>query len=225
MNCDTAHDLLQQSLDGMLIESPEWLAHLRDCADCRALAAAGRRLQEGLHLLAVPQPPADLAMRIAETVRLDRQRERRRTRRRWAVGLALAAGLLIALASRFDWRGRPTGTESQPSLPVVKNPPAPQTKPAPTLRESAAELGEVFAALTSQTADETVEQTRRLVPNVPSPLWDGFDIRPSVEAPTRPLREAGEGVSEGFEPVATSARRAVGLFLRDLPPMETEQTN
>ncbi|MGH7225792.1 MAG: anti-sigma factor family protein [Gemmataceae bacterium] len=221
MNCDLAHDLLQQCLDGSPIESPDWLAHLRDCTECRALASAGRRLQDGLQLLDAPRPPAELAARIAEAVRLDRWQARRRSRLRWAVGVALAAGLLLALTLRFGWHGRPTGTETHPSESVAKNTSAPQTKPAPTLRESAAELGEVFAALTSQTADETVGQTRQLVPSVPSPLWDGFEIRPTMKSPTRPLREAGESVSEGFEPVTTSARRAVGLFLRELP-METE---
>jgi len=220
MNCDIAHDLLQQCLDGTPIESPEWLGHLRVCADCRALASAGRRLQDGLHLLAAPRPPANLAVRIAERVRLERRRERLRTRRRWAVGLALAAALFLALTLRFNWRGRPTATEGHPSQPVAKNAPAPETKAAPTLRESATELGEVFAALTSHTADETVGQTRRLVPNVPSPSLPQVDLA-AMEPPTGSWREAGEGVSEGLEPVTTSARRAVGLFLRDLP-METE---
>ncbi len=34
------------------------------------------------------------------------------------------------------------------------------------------------------------------------------------------LREAGQNVSSGLEPVANSARRAVNLFLRELPPVE-----
>jgi hypothetical protein len=34
------------------------------------------------------------------------------------------------------------------------------------------------------------------------------------------LREAGEGVGDGLEPVTNSARRAVDLFLRELPPMD-----
>jgi hypothetical protein len=61
------------------------------------------------------------------------------------------------------------------------------------------------------------------VANVPSPALPNVDLT-AMEPPTRPLREAGEGVSEGLEPVTTSARRAVDLFLRELP-METEQTN
>lgn len=221
MNCPIAHDLLQQSLDGAAIESPEWLAHLQQCAECRALTSAGRRLQDGLRHLTAPLPPPDLAERIVERVLLDRRRARRRLRRRWAIGVALAAGLLLALSLRLDWRGSPNGFEVPPLEPVVKRAPGRNEQAAPTLRQAAAELGEVFVELSNETAEETVGQTRRLVSNVPSPSWDGFQIHPTLEPPTHPLREAGEGLSEGLQPVTTSARRAIDLFLRELP-METK---
>jgi hypothetical protein len=223
MNCQAAHELLQQSLDGTPIESPEWLEHLRDCAECRALASAGRRLQGALHLLTAPPPPPDLAARIAQSVLADRRRIRRRTRRRWAASLALAAALLIALLTRLDWRGRPAESDSQPREPVANNREIHRRNSGPTeptLGESARELGDVFAALTNQTADETVGQTRRWVANVSGPELPTVDLT-TMQAPAQPLRQAGAGVSEGLEPVTTSARRAVGLFLRELP-METE---
>jgi hypothetical protein len=227
MNCQDAHERLQQSLDGIPIESPEWLEHLRDCAECRALAAAGRRLQEGLRLLSAPLPPPDLATRIVEAVLCDRRRAKRRARQRWAVTLALAAALFIAVLLRLDWRTPTPDADVQPREPVAAKetdktnkpaPPAPTT--APTLRESASELGAVFASLTNQTAEETVGQTRRWVSNVSGPELPKVDLT-TMEPPTQPLRAAGEGVSEGLEPVTTSARRAVGLFLRELP-METD---
>jgi hypothetical protein len=222
MNCRVSHDLLQQDLDGTPIESPEWLEHLRGCPDCRALAAAARRLQDGLGLSVAPLPPPDLAARIVNRVLLDRRRARRRTRRRWAVSLALAAGLFVALALRLDWRGRPATHDGNTSESTVKNEtPAPSAAEAATLRESAAELGGAVATLTSQTADETMGQTRWLVPNLSRAALPKVDLA-SIEPPTRPLRGAGEGVSAGLEPVTNSARRAVDLFLRELPPMETE---
>jgi hypothetical protein len=88
------------------------------------------------------------------------------------------------------------------------------------LRESASELGEVVAELSNETAEETVGETRRWVSNVPSPTLPRVDLA-AMEPPTQPLREASEGLSEGLEPVTTSARRAVDLFLRELP-METK---
>ncbi|MHB1423691.1 MAG: anti-sigma factor family protein [Gemmataceae bacterium] len=220
MNCRVAHDLLLQSLDGPPIESPEWLAHLRHCGDCRELASAGRRLQDGLRLLAAPLPPPDLAERIAERVLRQRRRTRRRQRLRWAVGLALAASLLIALLSRLDWRT----ADAPQTANADRSPPsrATEAEAAPTLRESAAELGEVFTALKKQTTEETVGQARRWVSNVGSPALPKVDLT-TLAAPSHPLREAGEGVSEGLQPVTTSARRAFDLFLRELP-ME-EMTN
>jgi hypothetical protein len=222
VNCDTLQNILQQRLDGALIESPELNAHLRDCPDCRALEAGMRRLQEGLRLLTPPLPPPDLAARITERVFLDRRRARRRARRRWAVTLALAACLPIALLLRLDWHRPAPETEKQgPEVSVVpdgKGTPA----PAPTLRESATEAGEAVAALTSQTADEAMGPTRWLVPNVSSPSLPKVDLA-AMEPPTQPLREASAGVSAGLEPVTTSARRAFGLFLRELPPMDMGQ--
>jgi hypothetical protein len=123
----------------------------------------------------------------------------------------------------MDWRRAPNETTQQRALPTTtanhQRPLRDGTTP-PTLRESAAELGQVFAALSNQTADETVGQTRRWVSNVPGPALPKVDLT-TMEPPTRPLREAGAGVSEGLEPVTTSARRAVDLFLRELP-MKTE---
>jgi hypothetical protein len=243
MNCDVAHDLLQQCLDGTPIESPEWLAHLRQCGDCRSRAAAGRRLQDGLHRLTAPLPPPGLAERIAERVLLDHRRTRRRARQRLVVSLALAASLILALTVRLDWRVSPSRSEVHPSEQVAKtirgglpaetgvslritndrqNAGSIQQR-SPTLSESAAEVGEVFTVLRNQTADETLGQTRRWVSSVPSPALPKVDLTAMV-APTRPLREAGEGVSQGLEPVTNSARRAVDLLLRELP-METTETN
>jgi anti-sigma factor RsiW len=215
MNCRNAHDLLQQSLDGTPVESLEWLAHLQQCAECRALASAGRRLQDGLRLLTAPLPPPGLTERIVERALLDRRRARRRLRRRWAIGVALAASLLLALIGttrQLTLLVRPTATANrQRQLPGGA---------VPTLRQSAAELGEVFVELSNETAQETVGQTRRLVSNVPSPTLPRIDLT-AIEPSTHSLREAGEGLSEGLEPVTTSARRAVDLFLRELP-METK---
>jgi hypothetical protein len=72
-------------------------------------------------------------------------------------------------------------------------------------------------ALTSRTADEAVGRTRGLLPRVSGP------IAPRAEdllgAPARTLRGTAAGVTSGLAPLTDSARRAVGLFFRDLPPM------
>jgi hypothetical protein len=40
---------------------------------------------------------------------------------------------------------------------------------------------------------------------------------PLDETDAKPLTEAGAGVSSGLEPVTSSVRRALGMFLHDLP--------
>jgi hypothetical protein len=88
----------------------------------------------------------------------------------------------------------------------------------PPLRNAVAEAGEAVASLTSRTADEAVGQTRLLLPFKPGQSLADLDLAPP-EAPAKPLREAGENFTAGLGPVASSARRAVDLFLRDIPPV------
>ena len=63
-------------------------------------------------------------------------------------------------------------------------------------------------------------KTTTLIPMMVDPSLGKFDLEAPLDPPARSLREAGEGVSVGLEPVADSARRVVGLFLRELPPMD-----
>jgi hypothetical protein len=220
VNCHAYQDLLQQRLDGTPIESPALAEHLRGCAICRELETASQRLQEGLRLLAPPAPPPDWAARLADRVLLDRRRARRRARSRWTVSLALAAGLFVVLALRLDWRLKfnQAGSEEPKPSPVAKERKTPAD--TPTLRDSVKEAGVAMASLTNQTADETVGPTRWLLPKVSRPSLPPLDFS-AIETPAAPLREAGANVSTGLEPVTTSARRAFGLFLRELPPLDS----
>ena len=73
-------------------------------------------------------------------------------------------------------------------------------------------------SLTNRTADEVVASTRKLLPSVPAPTFPTLDpMGPIVEPPGRSLVQAGRAVADGLEPVASSARRAFDLFLRDVP--------
>jgi hypothetical protein len=86
------------------------------------------------------------------------------------------------------------------------------------LRESVREAGSALTSLTNRTADEVVEVTRKMIPNVPTPTFPTIDpMGTIVEPPGRSLAQAGQAVADGLEPVTSSARRAVGLFLRDVP--------
>jgi hypothetical protein len=223
MNCRESLDILQQHLDGIRPPSAESLAaHLRECPSCAGLHAAGRRLRDGLQLLKSPTPPTGLAPRISAAAL--RSVRRRRLARRGAYALALAAAVLAAVGIRFSFGPTPSAVPDHeiakvmaPSkLEVLQPPPANPTPPP--LSNTVAEVGEAVASLTSRTADEAVGQTRLLLPIVSGSSLASLDF-PPPEAPARPLRQAGENLTAGLDPVADSARRAVDLFLRDLPPV------
>jgi hypothetical protein len=78
-------------------------------------------------------------------------------------------------------------------------------------------------ALTRQAADETMGQTKFLLPvSIPqASLGDFPQPDGAMEPPVQSLRDVQEGMSAGLEPVANSARRAIGFFWRGIPPMES----
>jgi Putative zinc-finger len=207
MNCADFERRLQDRLDGAAAAGPAGLdEHLAACPACRERQAAARRLEEGLRLLAAPAPPAGLAERITARALAER-RARLRLRQRLRTTLAVAASLLLVLVTVRD---RPPAPEPLPVAAVGED------GPPPSLREDFAEASSAMVDLTRRTADETVGQGRLFVPVVVA-RPDGMDIAalPSGKS----LREAGQGVSTGLEPVTDSARRALDLFLNEIPPM------
>ena len=53
-----------------------------------------------------------------------------------------------------------------------------------------------------------------LAVNIPqAAVADARELEQVLEAPVQSLRDIQEGMAAGLEPVATSARRAVGFFL------------
>ncbi len=219
MNCPDCRDRLQQWLDARTREAattpgePPAL-----CPACSEWGAAARRLDRGLRLLAPPAPPAFLTGRIVAQVAAERRR--RRTRLFMATGIAAAAAtLLLGVWLRLH-RENPSPTPAPEPPTMAQAPEPPPEPPRPTLRDSVAEAGSAVAALTTRTADETVAKTKGLLPVVTDPIPNKIDPETPTDRPARSLSETGEGVTAGLAPVADSARRAVGLFLRELPPME-----
>jgi hypothetical protein len=204
MNCHSFHEHLQDRLDGGRPELPIGAAeHLRSCPACAGLYGAAERLAVGLRLLTPAAPPSDLGDRIVALVsRRRRPKLSLRPRsRRAVVPLAIAACLLLAIGVRLLLVRRAV----QP--PVAE----------PSLGESVAEARKAVVDLTSRTADEAVDRTRQWLPRLPEPTTPkAEDV---LGPPVRTLRGAQASVTSGLAPVTDSARRAVDLFLRDLPPM------
>lgn len=205
MNCPDCRDRLQQWFDA---RTPGAAPPL--CPACAEWSVAAGRLDRGLRLLASPAPPAYLADRIIARLRA----KRRRVRLLYAVGaLAAAAMVLLTVWLSFALH-QPTKPDVIPQG-FVKAPEPEPSPPSVNLRDSVAQAGSAMASLTSRTADETVAKTKILLPAVVDPLPGKLD-----PPPTRSLRDTGESVTAGLEPVADSARRAVSLFFRELPPMD-----
>jgi hypothetical protein len=221
MNCLECREAVQRSLDGELPDDLgyDFERHLLTCADCRDLYGAAEDMLEVLGRLAHPSPPAGLSDRICACVIAESSRRRRS--RRLLAATALAASVLGALfAGNAGFRlpflpaATPVGQE--------KNSPPPTVALGPRMEEARTAV----LALTRRTADETVGPTRFLFPagGFLQPASESEVVREVLEPPARSLREAGEGMLAGLEPVTLSARRAVDLFLREVPPVGAAPT-
>jgi hypothetical protein len=84
------------------------------------------------------------------------------------------------------------------------------------------EATSAVASLARRTANETMSDGQLLVPSVTLGMPPAEVVGPPLESPAQSLRETGQGVATGLEPVTTSARRALDLFLRDIPPVSPE---
>lgn len=74
-------------------------------------------------------------------------------------------------------------------------------------------------------ADSIVEKTEPAPTpdkNLP-PEVGRLALRQALDPPARTLARAGQTLSNGLEPVTSSARRAVNLFMREIEPLERDQ--
>jgi hypothetical protein len=247
MSCPEWQKAFQQLLDGEAVaDHPAFDRHLAECAGCRDLYAVSQSVAAALRGQERPLPPADLTERIV--VRALAQRRAGLRWRRRLVAAAVAAGLSSIAVTVYSLprpedpqsflarvqdflHGQAPVDPAPAAVPIVEagGPVGPQDggspSPAPaSLNQSVEEVGTALAALTRRTADEAVGHTRGLLPDgVPAPARPDVGLlQKTLDPPARSLREAGQGVSAGLEPVTNSARRAVSLFLRDIPPMGVE---
>ncbi len=218
MNCEQFHTVLQSYLDGADPDPPfAWEHHARACPACDALQAAACSLAGVLKTGKVPVPPAGLAERVALRAVRDFRVRRRQRRLLFAGGTALAACLVLALGIGFLSRNPRPGRVGQPAGPLTRT----RTEPASggSLPEEVARAGSAVAELTTRTADESLGPTLAVVADLPRQAFAGMEFPKTPEPGGGALREAGIGVSAGLEPLTESARRAVDLFRRELPPL------
>jgi hypothetical protein len=229
MNCSEFQNWLQQCLDGETIaDAVDIEGHLASCSSCRELRTAAGRFVQVLKAQIGPAPPdrmRDQLVSLALEEIARQQQAHKRWNRRLGITAALAAGLLLAVLLGRSWWQTNVNVKPVPSPEsvVAKEEKSTPVEGHPSLNIQ--EAGSALVALVNRTADETVGQSRVLLPQgVSAPtLPASEDWQPALEPGAESLREAQEGVALGFEPVTSSARRAVNLFLREIPPMETQK--
>jgi hypothetical protein len=214
MNCEEYRDLLNRHLDGEL-RADALPDHARQCADCAALYRGAQRLSRAIPYLKPPTPPRELKDLILLELR-DANRRRLTLRVHLTATAFAAAMLLIVLVPSFFWP-RPPRTKSADLAVVVDTQPAPE-QPQANLRDTVNQAGQAFTQLTARKADETVGQTKSLWPMVTPP--DDWDRPPQIEPATRPLTETSQSAVAAIEPVTNSAKRAFGMLLRDVQPLD-----
>lgn len=200
--CATFEELVQRVLDREAPLTALETTHPTTCAACRGLASAARVL--ATTPTSSFEAPVELAARITDTVADDY-----RSRQRWRVAaragaLALAASVLFA---GFLYL-RPVE-----QLEVVSAPPR-QLPPSPRVADRFADAGSAIATITRKASDQTVAPTRQLLPTTATPFAPMGDVA-GVEPVTESLASVPSSAKAGFEPLATTTRRAMNLFMRD----------
>ena len=209
MDCAECRQLLQACLDGepAALDRAGLAFHLSICPDCRERHAAAQCLLDCLPLLSSPRPPTALLGRICRQVEAQRVRDNRR--RHFLVTCAVAAASLLVGSLIFLGARTASRVDKLPGLTHLR------PGSSLSLQRSLEEAGVAVAALTWRTADETVSETKLLLPvKVPqASLSESPQLEQAFQPPVQSFREIQEGMLAGLEPVATSARRAVGFFL------------
>jgi hypothetical protein len=221
MNCLDCLDLLQNRLDGAAALPAECESHFNECAACRAQQQAGEILLAGLKFLSAPQMSVDFAKGMTALVLEDRRSRRQRRRTRLFVTGALAASLIVmTLAGYFlspNSRIASVHDDSPAKRPKL---PTPNPEVTPRLAQSVDEARQAFAALSERFTENAQKQTKLLLPMQPmqiAGIEDGQASSLDLEPAAKSLQQAGKAVAENLQPVATTARRAIAYFVRELP--------
>lgn len=238
MNCLESEEWLHQYLDGepLRLAHVELDRHLAECDRCRELHTLAHRLNVGLRQSSPPKPLIGLAERITTNL-LAQHRRARRVRIVIRFAAPLAASLLVAvlyclvrMPARLD-RPRDAVSSasarntSQESQTEVHRDSAAETSGKLSLQRKLEEAGEAVAALTRRAADETLDQGRTFLPVIlPDPAGREVSLPlPKMSPAAEPFQDMTEGITGGLEPVTASARRAVDLFLHEIPPIGSER--
>jgi hypothetical protein len=202
--CEPARLALQRLLDGDTNwDDAEAASHRTGCIPCREELVLANGMVGAVRPALLP---AGLADRLVGAATSDRRR--RRLLRLVGGSAALAASVLIAVAAV---RPTPQTLTEQPTLAKL-SPPRPEPERPKPLGESVAEAREALAALSRRAAAETRQTSGNLIPNPDLPDMPGTGDR------LEPLADVQTGAARSVDPIKSSARRALNLFLRAADP-------
>lgn len=190
--CELFQERLQAVLDN---EAPMTVLadHAERCATCRADVLAAKRLSA--YQSPVPPVPAGFAERVVARISVERRADTRRRVLKISAMAALAASLLVGISLL-----RPP-----PAAPRSPQP-APMMAAAPGVMKPLNEAREAFVALTARAADDTLKPAKNLL----------FAEVKSSDPPADALSQVPEAALAGVEPLVSTPRRALNLFVRDL---------
>lgn len=214
MNCAEYQDWVQRRLDGEADPLEAGEDHRLACPRCAGIDEAVSRLERGLRLARPIPPPERLAENVVFQVLSEQHAAGRRRVLVYVAAMAACLILGLYLGSRNG-----SSTVDTPEAPKVIVEVEPEK---PKVNETVGEAGTALASLFTRTADEAVGQGKLLLPPNPMPPMPPdvtAGLPPALEPPAQSLKDAGQTVSSGLEPVTSSARRAVTLFFRDMPPV------
>lgn len=239
MRCLDVKNRLQEWLDERAPASaldPSAQAHLGQCNACREQFAAAQRLVEGVKLFPRPAASSVSSRSIVARVLQDRAHRQLRFQRRLKIIVALAASILIMVISGYILVPGPKKVrEPGPfAAPIIPGRPTPKVDPdlkdetPPAFAKTVDEAKGKVAALTEKWTDRTMGHARHLLAATPAlelPPMSGVLLPEESLDATASLKKAGHEISEGFQPVTRSARRALNLFVRELATLDVTGAN
>lgn len=168
-------------------ELADWPAEILEHLDHCADCAERFAIGEKVVALFPPRLPTDFAVGVVRAIQAERRS--RRTRYLLLAGVAIAAAMLLAVSLRVS--------------PPVRQP------------EVARSIPRLDTAMTDATTVVRQWAGRVALPELPE--MPGVDVATALDPATNAISDAGRSLAVSVEPLADSARRAMGRFWNDLP--------
>jgi hypothetical protein len=172
--------------------------HFATCETCRLRFTAAKKL--AAYRPSIPSPPAGFASTVTAIAIQDQYTQRYQRRMVQASFVALAASVAVGF-----WLLWPSTVTIPQNPPLAATTPGRVTKPFNEARDA-------VVSLSNKVADETLTPAANLFAlgvDKPKPM-------PDTQPAADPLGDLPDAARAGFEPLVSTPRRALNLFIRDV---------